>query len=1725
MLVFNPSVLNKVVKTMTPQKERVEEAQIRGTIVFSANEHFVRLDGASGDSLTPIANFAEGASDAGFVHGDRVLVLIKNHQAIVTKNLTTGLQAQAAKEAGSFVTVITDEGITAQRIIANDTFTNTLRANEITADEIIAGMATIDQLDANYAHITSGVIDNATIDHADVNDLDANYAHITNGVIDNAKIGYADVNNLNAHYAAIDLANVNNAWIEYGAIKKAEVFDENVFDLSGNRATISRIDASKINVANLRADNLIVRRINGQPVVGGYTLIDSTSSGYASKNPQALGWYEFVNAQWVLSTDTTVDMTKAYYQTGNEVSLYDQAYIDGLENDLQQQIDGAVETFTGTVVPTLVNWPYTDWYDTSVTPVHDERAKHVGDIYYVVNTAADENGYCYRFAYDNTQHAYSWVLIKDSDVTKALSDISELQSFESETTSWIEETDQGLETIRTNYTNLSGRVDDVEDTANAALPASTFQTFESTTFTDLVDEVDEQSTTMTNMTTRLGLNADGTQSATDIVAKESALEQTVNGISTRVGKTEIQLKGMYATSSTAAGTAAKVATIIPTLSNYELVSGAMVTVKFTANNTTASPTLNLNSTGAKPIKTYSGGNLSADEYTWKAGSTFTFTYNGTNWLMHDSTVSVRMSSAESSITQTATSIESVVANNDTYTAPDGTTKTNTIQSAIKQNADNILLRVEKSGVIAAINASVEEQGGSAVKISADKVNITGTTIFNAVNSDADAKAAMLNSEVQVGGRNILAGTVAAVSKATTSTSGYVTQSLYYTPSRKTLSDLGYVVDDEVTLSFDWKITNATTYGNARIEWYGYKDSSNQDVYLAPLINPFATFSSSNTYGHVNTTVKLTATTVNAKRLLVRIDNSNLTLTISNLKLEKGNKATTWTPAPEDVQSEIDAKKSVHTLTSWYLSTGAPYATILGYAKEGQSTTFSVNDYSSENVKIGDSVRIAYAVSDMGTEGNRPIVYINGTVTAMNDARTSITITGHGLDTTIIDGGNIITNSIGANQIASDAITADKIAANAIDTTKLTVGTQNDVLNSNIIIGGNNILRGTANIQEKSPYTWSNAAWYKSGTGTMTTGVTITDSPIPCITKAVRLTITDASKTVGPAQGGIPFKKGKITQSIWVKGTAGDKIELQPIWANASGPTPESAGSKSFTFPDGNWHKYTFTVNVAYDHPIGDDASNATNSYANGGYAYFRSSTVGNSCLICGNKIEYGTKDTDWSPAQEDGVNDNLLMDTQKMSQWMLSSHASRVTTGEFGEVTITGTTANWSGSFYSAPLMKPSILNGEPLWLSFDYTITAAANVYFNLQGTATAEGGRDNSRTRYLNKVISLPASSSWKRFYVQMPSTLAELTNGSGDVNGLFMAFFLYVDNVTLKFRKMKLEHGLVPTEWTPSPEDFKTYVTRIDDNGIRIHPASTANNSVVINASGMEVFKGGTGSANSVAFYGDTARVGASSASRIEISPNGLDVYGKNDYGAWKCAEIGVANGTSTSGSTYNPYYTFGYRNGTKGNFSMTVGATPTASGYSSFAQGESTASGSKAASVNVATASGYSSFAGGTGTASADYSVCFGDGTQANGNSQMAIGKYNVADTTSLFIIGNGYAGARSNALAVSSGGELNTASAHKVGGYKLITTGSVSKAGSAISGGSYGEVTVSATKTGYTPIGIIGYTITGTNVQNIVPYQMYLNGTTATAKLRNVGSNSYTPTVTFYVLYIASGQGI
>ena len=87
--------------------------------------------------------------------------------------------------------------------------------------------------------------------------------------------------------------------------------------------------------------------------------------------------------------------------------------VNGSLGDLQDQIDGAIETWFYDPVPTLTNQPAVNW------TTDKDKNTHLGDLYY------DGNGKAYRFQL--TGSTYEWKVITDSDITKALADAKKAQ--------------------------------------------------------------------------------------------------------------------------------------------------------------------------------------------------------------------------------------------------------------------------------------------------------------------------------------------------------------------------------------------------------------------------------------------------------------------------------------------------------------------------------------------------------------------------------------------------------------------------------------------------------------------------------------------------------------------------------------------------------------------------------------------------------------------------------------------------------------------------------------------------------------------------------------------------------------------------------------------------------------------------------------------------------------------------------------------------------------------------------------------------------------------------------------------------------------------------------------------------------------------------------------------------------------------------------------------------
>lgn len=82
--------------------------------------------------------------------------------------------------------------------------------------------------------------------------------------------------------------------------------------------------------------------------------------------------------------------------------------------DLQNQVDGAIETWFYEGVPTLKNAPASSWTSDK------DKDTHLGDLYY-----DNKTGKAYRFAKDG--NTYKWTIITDTDISKALSDASKAQ--------------------------------------------------------------------------------------------------------------------------------------------------------------------------------------------------------------------------------------------------------------------------------------------------------------------------------------------------------------------------------------------------------------------------------------------------------------------------------------------------------------------------------------------------------------------------------------------------------------------------------------------------------------------------------------------------------------------------------------------------------------------------------------------------------------------------------------------------------------------------------------------------------------------------------------------------------------------------------------------------------------------------------------------------------------------------------------------------------------------------------------------------------------------------------------------------------------------------------------------------------------------------------------------------------------------------------------------------
>lgn len=175
-------------------------------------------------------------------------------------------------------------------------------------------------------------------------------------------------------------------------------------------------------------------------------------------------------------------------------------------------------------------------------------------------------------------------------------------------------------------------------------------------------------------------------------ATKWATARNINGMSVQGDANRVN----YGTCSTAAATVAK--TVACT--GFALVTGAEITVKFTVTNTAASPTLNVNSTGAKAIY-YRGSAISAGYLA--ANRTYTFRYDGTQYeLVGDidtnTTYSAMTAATSSAAGKTGLVPAPAAGKQASFLRGDGTwvVPTNTTYSAATTSAAGLMSAADKT---------------------------------------------------------------------------------------------------------------------------------------------------------------------------------------------------------------------------------------------------------------------------------------------------------------------------------------------------------------------------------------------------------------------------------------------------------------------------------------------------------------------------------------------------------------------------------------------------------------------------------------------------------------------------------------------------------------------------------------------------------------------------------------------------------------------------------------------------------------------------------------------------------------------------------------------------------------------------------------------------------------------------------------------------------------------
>ena len=269
-------IISEFVKITNNNKEKPKEGIVYATIVNASNGKYVKIDGS--DLLTPTDTTTD------IEDGERVTVMIKDHKATVTGNVTS--PSASSSHVNNAVGAVTEKIGVFENIVADKVDVNELIAYKAVIEELIANKATIKDLEAINATIENLKVKNAEIenlvaDKATIKDLEVINATIENLKVKDAEIENATIENLEATKAEIGVLTADFAQIK--TLVSGNLTSENIlsFNITSDKVTVAdafikdamidTISAAKINAGQINTSAVTIGSADGGMLITGAT--------------------------------------------------------------------------------------------------------------------------------------------------------------------------------------------------------------------------------------------------------------------------------------------------------------------------------------------------------------------------------------------------------------------------------------------------------------------------------------------------------------------------------------------------------------------------------------------------------------------------------------------------------------------------------------------------------------------------------------------------------------------------------------------------------------------------------------------------------------------------------------------------------------------------------------------------------------------------------------------------------------------------------------------------------------------------------------------------------------------------------------------------------------------------------------------------------------------------------------------------------------------------------------------------------------------------------------------------------------------------------------------------------------------------------------------------------------------------------------------------------------